>query len=99
MVCYWLFGIWIASLVTAFSVMASSNTAVLIGTGALAFGSYLIGLFPKAAKYLPTALANGNSLIYGASEPSDYTAAIIITTIFSAALLIASVPIFNKKQL
>ena len=44
-------------------------------------------------------LMDGNSLIYGVKAPEEYTAAIIITVAISLALLAASIPLFNKKQL
>ena len=97
--CWWLFGLFIISLMTLFSVISISGTVVLIGTGAVALLIYFIGFIPKVNKYLPTYLTDGNSLIYGIADAKNYVAAIIITAILSAACFVASVPIFNKKQL
>lgn len=98
-VCPWLFGIFIIALMTLLSTLSSAGTGVLLGTGGTVFVFFLIGLVPKVNKYLPTMLMDGNSLIYGAKAPEEYTAAIIITAATSLALLAASIPLFNKKQL
>ncbi len=98
-VCWWLFGVMVIALMVLFSTVSSSNTSVLLGTGGVVLACYLVGLLPKINKYLPTVLADGNSLIYGIKEENAYTAAIIIAVIATVLCLIISVPIFNKKQL
>lgn len=82
-----------------FSTIANSNTGVLVGTGSVVLASYLLGLLPKISKYLPTLLANGNSLIYGVAEAKTYIVAILITVVASLICFAVSIPIFNKKQL
>ena len=98
-VCWWIFGLWIVALVVFFSTVASANTGVLIATGGIAFGLYMVGLVPKIAKYLPTMLTNGTSLIYGTAKTEDYFIAIAVCAVTTVICLIASIPIFNKKQL
>ena len=98
-VCWWLFGVFVISLMTLFSVLFSSNTGVLLGVGAVSLALYIVGLIPKVEKYLPTALTDGNSLIYGLAEAEKYTPSIIITAALSIVLFAVSIPIFNKKQL
>ncbi len=96
-VCWWLFGVFVISLMTLFSTISASNTGVLIGTGAVVFMSFMVSLLPKVNKYLPTLLMDGNSLIYGIAE--NYTVAIIVTTITTIICFAVSIPIFNKKHL
>ena len=98
-VCWWLFGVFVISLMILFSTLTRSNTGVLIGTGSIVLVSYIVGLLPKAGKYLPTLLMDGHSLIYGVAEAKDYTAAIMITAIAGLVCFAVSVPIFNRKQL
>lgn len=98
-VCWWLFGVMIVAVMVLFSAVAKSNTGVLLGTGGVVLASYLIALLPKCSKYLPTVLADGNSLIYGIKEENAYTAAIIIAVVATVLCLIISIPLFNKKQL
>ena len=97
--CWWIFGLWVIAVIVLFSTIASANTGVLVGTGAVVFGFYLISLLPKLTKYLPTLLMDGNSLIYGAKEVDDYTIAIIIAVVTAIICIIGSVPILNKKRI
>jgi len=98
-VCWWLFGIFVISLMTLFSTISTSNTGVLLGTGSVVLVSYLLGLLPEVGKYLPTFLTDGSSLIYGAAEARAYTSAVAVTTASSLICFIVSIPAFNKKQL
>ncbi len=98
-VCWWLFGVFVISLMTLFSTITTSNTGVLFGTGAVVLASYTVGLLPKANKYLPTLLMDGNSLIYGMAQSKEYIAAMIVTAIATIICFAVSIPAFNKKQL
>ena len=98
-VCWWIFGLWVISLVVLFSVLATENTGVLVGTGGVVFASTLLGLMPKLQKFLPTQLSDGNSLIYGLVEWNKYSPALLICAAMSIVCLALSFPIFNKKQL
>ncbi len=98
-VCWWLFGVFVISLMTLFSTISTSSTGVLLGTGAVVLFSYLVGLLPKANKYLPTLLTDGNSLIYGVAQSKEYIVAMIVTAIASVICFAVSIPIFNKKHL
>ena len=98
-VCWWLFSMMVVALMVLFSTVSSSNTGVLLGTGGVVLASYLIGLLPKSSKYLPTYLADGNSLIYGLAEVTAYIPSLIIAVTASIICFAVSIPIFNKKQL
>ena len=97
--CWWLFSVLVVALMVLFSTVSSSNTGVLLGTGGVVLASYLIGLLPKCSKYLPTYLADGNSLIYGLAEATAYIPSLIIAVAASIICFAVSIPIFNKKQL
>ena len=96
---WWVFGLWVTSLMVWFSTLFSTNTGVLVGTGGVVLASSLGGMIPKVAKVLPTFLTDGNSLIYGQKSPDEYMAALIITAVMTLVLLAFSLIIFNKKQL
>ena len=98
-VCWWMFGLWILSLMVLFSTIASANTGVLLGTGGVVLASSLLGLVPKVSKYLPTLLTDGNSLIYGLAEPERYTESLVVTGILTVVCFIAAIPLFHKKSL
>jgi ABC-2 type transport system permease protein len=99
LISWWLFGIFIISLITLFSTLARSNSSVLLGIAGLVFASYLLGLIPKITKYLPTFLTDSNSLIYEKLDIVDYVPSLIIVLIATAFCFISSIPLFNKKQL
>lgn len=98
-VVWWLFGIFVLSLIVFFSAVAKSNIIVLAGVGGSILVSYTVGLLPKIGNYFPTKLTDGTSLIYGISQPKDYVPAILITAGISVICFAVSIPIFNKKQL
>lgn len=97
--CWWIFGVLVVSLMILFSTLSSSSAGVLLGTGGVVFASYLLGIIPKVNKFLPTLLTDGNSLIYGVAQAEKYIAALLIAVCISASCFVASIFIFNKKQL
>ena len=98
-VCWWLFDLWILALMILFSCLFASGSGVLLGTGGVALGCYLLGLLPKISKYLPAKLADGNPLIHGIAETRDYYPALIITGCLYIVCFLAGIAVFNKKQL
>ncbi len=96
---WWLFGLWVVSLVSLFSVLSSSGTGVLLGTGGVVLVAYLVSLFAKIKPYSPALLMAGNELIYGKEDPESYLSAIAVTVVLSLVALAISVPIFQKKKI
>ncbi len=96
---WWLFGVLIISCIVFFSSFAKTGSQVLLGTGGLYFAMTMIGLWGKAKKYLPTFLTNSVPLFRGETEPPEYVYAIVITAVLSAAMVIAALPLTNKRQL
>ena len=97
--CWWVFGLWVLMLVVLFSAIFSSSIGVLGCIAGTVLVSYLPSLLPKLAKYAPTYLLDGNSLVYGLAEPKDYGWALGITAALTVVCFCISIPIFNKKQL
>ena len=98
-VCWWIFGLWILSLMVLFSTIASANTGVLLGTGGVVLVSSLLALVPRVSKYLPTLLTDGNGLIYGTTAPEKYADSLVVTGILTVVCFIAAIPLFHKKSL
>lgn len=96
---WWLFGIFTVSLTVLFSVMSKNYSTVLLGTGGFVFVSYLLGLLPKIARYLPTTLMNSGAVMVGAESFSDSIWAVVIASAASIVFIAVSIPIFNKKQI
>ena len=97
--CWWLFGLWVIALLVLFSSLAKENAGVLLGTGGVVLTCSLFSFIPKVQKFLPTQLTDGNSLIYGAIEMDKYVPALMIAGAMTLVCFVASIPIFNKKQL
>ena len=98
-VCWWLFGLFVISLMILFSVLAKNVTLVLLGTGGVVLVCSILSMIPVIANYLPTALTNGNALLYSMAMPADYLWAIAITFVASVVCIAISIPFFNKKQI
>ena len=96
---WWIFGIFVISVFTMFSVLTNTNSSSLVLTGISVFGMYLIGLLPKINRFLPTTLMDGNSLIYGLEEVNYYIFSLIISISLSIGMIIFSILCFNKKKL
>ena len=96
---WWLFGVWTVILTVLFSVIAHSNSTVLLGTGGICLATYLLGLLPKLQKYVPTMLMNGTQLIYGTYAAEDFSKAILVTIVLCVVCFGVSIPLFNKKHL
>ena len=96
---WWLFGLWVVLLTVLFSSAAKHGSAVFLGTGGVFIIAYVINIFPKLSEYSPAHLMDAAPLTAGLSEPSEYTAAIIITALLCFASVIAGIPIFNNRQI
>ena len=96
---WWLIGIWVIALMTLFSVMSSSNSNVLLGTGGVFFAVYLLSLIPKLKEFMPTELMGGMNLLMDATKLSDYTKSLIVAGVTMMVCLLMSIPLFNKRRL
>ena len=97
--CWWIFGGFIICLITLFSTCFRSTSGVLLGIGGTVFALYLLGLLPKVSRFVPTALTDGTSLIYGVKKSEDFLPALIITAAIGFFTLFVGASVFNKKRL
>ena len=97
--CWWLFGIWVISLMIFFSVVLKSNTGVLSAVGVVIFCMYLLGMTPKIGKYIPTKLMNASSILTSMEGTSAYQNTIVITIVLIIVFIFISIPVINKKQI
>lgn len=96
---WWLFGIWVISLMILFSTLLQNNTGVSLCSGIIVVLSYVLHIIPKTKPYSPMMLTDGNILLTGMENMDAYTKAIIVTAILSVVCIAVSIPIINKKQL
>ena len=97
--CLYLFGVWLISLIMLMSALADNSAAVSIGVCGVFLLSYLLGIIPAVQDYLPTKLKGSSSLIYEFAKPADFTGAIVVVAIWSVVDIILGIIIFNKKNL
>lgn len=99
MVCTWLFGMWVTALLLFFSAAAKSSPQVLLGTGGIAIGVYLLGMFPKLSPFLPVKLMDGMSLLQRVSGREDYYASMAAAGGMALLCMAAAVICFDRRQL
>ena len=97
--CFYLFGVWLISLIILVSAFVDNSTTVSLGVGGGFIVSYLLGMVPKLQDYLPTKLMDSLILIVGQAEPGEYIPAIIIVLCLIIANLVLGIIFFNKKNL
>lgn len=97
---YYIFGIFIISVMIFASSMFNSNYGVLLFTGGVTVVLFLINIIPKIQRYNPLKLINDNmSLLQNKLSVGDFKFALITLTVMCIVFIISAVPIFNKKQI
>lgn len=98
-VCFYLFGMWLISVLGMASVFCNSSGTVMLALGA-AFGvSYLLGLFPVLKEYVPSYLLQSAGMLIGNEKAASYLPAVFVAMALFAIESIISVLVFNKKNL
>ena len=96
----WLFGVFLLSLVILGGVLFKSVYGSLLLTGGLVVGLTLLHMIPPLEKYNPISLAADNmALLTSAKELSNFTPTFAICGCAIGISLLASILVFNKKQL
>ena len=96
---WWLFGIWVISLMVLFSTLSSTNVVVMLGIGGAVLLSYLVSLLPKVTPYMPTTLMNTAALMLGYEDGGDYIKAVAVTVLLTLVCVAGSIPLMNRKKL
>ncbi|MDO5126265.1 MAG: ABC transporter permease subunit [Eubacteriales bacterium] len=93
---YYLYGIWLISLVVLFSSFCKTSTNVLLGVGGVYVLCLFAGMIKTVGQYLPTKLTDGFNLISGITGVSDYTKALVCTLIFSVVNFVTAKILMDK---
>ncbi len=96
---WYLFGLWVISLLILFSTLLSNNSGVLLGIGTTVLLAYLVNLIPKAKYFSPIALTNAASLMMVMGETVTYTKTVIVVLFLSCVCVVAGIMFMNRKQL
>ncbi|MBR5179932.1 MAG: ABC transporter permease subunit [Lachnospiraceae bacterium] len=96
---FWIFGILLMSLLSMFGALSENSGQVLLGTGGIIFITILINYVPTISKYMPIKLMDGLQLCNGTAQVSDFSEALIITSIMIIACIIIGMVAFDKRRL
>ena len=96
---YWLFGVWVISVLLLFSTLSTGNTGVLLGTGGTVLASYLLGLLPGWKPFLPLYLTNSLPLLTGELAASSMLRAVAVTLALTALHTAASIFLFRRRSI
>ena len=96
----WVFGLLLIALLILGGVAFKTLYGSLLVTGGAVVAMNLLNLIPKFAKYNPVSLASGTlGLLSKQNVPGDFLPALWICLALTAALIAASVLIFDRKEL
>lgn len=97
--CFWMFGIWVLSVILPVSGFVNSAGAVILTVGAGFAVSYVLGIIPAVKIYSPSYLFQSMPLLTGETPAGDYTASLCVTAGLCAVNMAAGVWFFNRKAL
>ncbi len=82
--CFWLFGLWLISVILSASVLCRSAASVILAVGGAFAAAYMAGLLPALKEYSPSFLMNYAPLLAGTSGIGDYAACMLVTAVLIA---------------
>lgn len=97
--CFYLFGLWLITVILPASAIFKSASFVSLSVGAVFLAAYLPGMIPKIKEYLPVYLMESSGLLTGTNNTGDYFTAIVITLVLILVNIIASVILFNRRNI
>lgn len=98
--CVWLFGILLLSVIILGGVLFKGYSGGLLFTGGFTVALFLMNILPFIQKYNPVMLVSGNmALITGVMERSEFVIPVIISIAGAVIFITLSVLLFNKKQI
>lgn len=95
----YLFGVWLISIIILASSFLKTSSAVLLTTGVIYFGVYLLGMIPKISNYLPIKLTSGLELLTESTKVYDYRISILVTIILIIVSFVLSIIGFNRRKI
>ncbi len=95
---WWLFGVWVCSLLVLFSSLLQNNTGVALCTGGVAALAYLLRFIPKAGAYSPARLMSAASMLSGAEGTGAYGKAVLAAAVSVVIFILLGVLNMNKRQ-
>ncbi len=96
----WLFGVLLVALILLGGVLFKSTYGSLLFTGGIVVVLTIVNIAPNLRKYNPVTLSAENmELIMAQKAASDFIPAVILCGVLVIISVVASIAVFNKKQL
>ena len=96
----WLYGVLLVALILLGGVLFKSTYGSLLFTGGIVVAMTIVNIAPKLRKYNPVTLSVENmELIMAQKAASDFIPAVILCGGLVIISVVASIVVFNKKQL
>lgn len=96
---YYLFGVWMISLVVLFSALSTGNTGVLLGTGGVFLAVYLLGMLPALKASLPLYLTDSMPLLTGQLAASAMLKSVAVALGLTAVDAMIAAAVFRKRSI
>lgn len=96
---FWLFGIWILSVILPASVCVRSTATVILMAGVGFVAAYVLTVIPVVKPYSPMYLTESMPLLLGEAAAGDYAAAVCVTAGLTILNLLAGAWLFDRKQI
>lgn len=98
--CLWLFGIFLLTLLLLVSTVGKSSYTSLLGVGAVVVILFMVNMLPVLQKYNPLLLISNNvGMLASEYQISDAIASVGVTAVLSFIFLAGAVLIFRKKRI
>lgn len=97
--CFWLFGLWLLSVIFAASGFACSAAAVILTVGVGFMAVYILGFIPAVKPYTPAYLLETMPLLMGETAAGSYTVVLCVTAGLIVFNMFAGIWLFNRRQL
>ena len=95
----WLFGMLLMTILSMFGAMAGNSGQVLLGTGGFVVIWFFLNYIPAVSKYMPIKLMDGMQLCNGTASVSDFSEAVISSSIVIIVCVIIGMIAFDRKKL
>ena len=96
----WLFGVLLVALIILGGTLFRNTYGSLLFTGGILVVMTMVNIAPNLNKYNPITLSLDNMQLLTAQKAvSDFIPAVILCVVLIAIAVIASLMVFNKKQL
>lgn len=96
---YYLFAIWLISVLFLLSTVVVGNINVLFGVAVIYGIDLLAGIFDKLLPYIPEKLSSCLMLLNGETVPGDYTKSVIITMGITILVVGTGYYLIDKKRI